>query len=93
VAGVPIVSIDNIEGSFGSECLAMALTSNTWRDRKLGLSEDSGDVPFRSVLAFTGNNVQLTGDLGRRVVPIHSIPRWNTRKTGLAFVTQISEDT
>jgi hypothetical protein len=75
VAGVPVVSIDNIEGSFGSECLAMALTSNTWRDRKLGLSEDSGDVPFRSVLAFTGNNVQLTGDLGRRVVPIRFDPK------------------
>jgi hypothetical protein len=50
VAGVPIVLIDNIAGEFGSEAMEMVLTSNTFRDRKLGVSEDSGDVPWRSVM-------------------------------------------
>lgn len=75
IAGLPIVSIDNVEGSFGSESLAMALTSNTWRDRILGKSEDCGDLPWRTVLCFNGNGVQLVGDLGRRCVPIRFDPR------------------
>jgi hypothetical protein len=50
VAGVPIVLIDNIAGEFGSEAMDMVLTSNAFRDRKLGVSEDSGDAPWRSVM-------------------------------------------
>jgi hypothetical protein len=75
VAGVPIVLIDNIAGEFGSEAMDMVLTSNTFRDRKLGVSEDSGDVPWRSVMTFTGNGVQWMGDLGRRLVPIRLDPK------------------
>lgn len=74
LAGLPIMSIDNVEGVFGSESLAMVLTSNTWRDRVLGKSEDCGDLPFRTVLCFNGNGIQLVGDLGRRSLPIRFDP-------------------
>ncbi len=70
----PIVVIDNVEGAFGSSVLAMALTTGSIVDRLLGVSENR-KASLRSVWAYTGNNVQLKGDLGRRVVPIDIDPR------------------
>jgi len=70
----PIVLIDNVEGSIGSPALAMALTAGEVRDRILG-STRIITATLRPVWALTGNNVQLRGDLGRRVVPIDIDPR------------------
>jgi putative DNA primase/helicase len=75
LSAAPLVMFDNVEGLFGSASLAYALTSNTIRDRNLGTSEDCGDVPLRTVLAYSGNNVQLIGDLGRRVLPMEIDPQ------------------
>jgi len=74
IASPPLVLIDNIEGAFGSKSLAMALTTGVLLQRMLGLSEDRM-VALRSVFCFSGNNIQLVGDLGRRVVPINQDPR------------------
>jgi hypothetical protein len=68
-----IVVIDNVEGSFGSPALAMALTAGEVRERVLGSSK-MATASLRPVWAITGNNVQLKGDLGRRVVPIDLDP-------------------
>lgn len=65
----PIVLLDNVEGAIGSASLAMALTAGEVRDRLLGKSSII-TASLRPVWALTGNNVQLRGDLGRRVVPI-----------------------
>jgi hypothetical protein len=69
IAAPPVLTFDNVEGMFGSETLAMVLTTGTFTDRMLGESKNV-EIPFRTVLAVTGNNIQLQGDLGRRVVPI-----------------------
>lgn len=69
-----MVVVDNVEGSFGSPALAMALTTGSVSERVLGVSENR-TASLRSVWAYTGNNVQLKGDLGRRVVPIDIDPR------------------
>jgi putative DNA primase/helicase len=70
----PIVVIDNVDGVLGSPALAMALTAGQVSDRLLG-STRMVTASLRPVWAFTGNNVQLKGDLGRRVVPIDLDPK------------------
>ncbi len=69
-----LVVLDNVDGEIGSPTLAMVLTAGTISDRILGVSE-SRTVPVRFVLAATGNNITLRGDLGRRVMPIDIDPR------------------
>jgi hypothetical protein len=70
----PIVVIDNVDCALGSPSLAMALTAGQVSDRLLG-STRMVTASLRPVWAFTGNNVQLKGDLGRRVVPIDLDPK------------------
>jgi hypothetical protein len=66
--------IDNVAGVFGSESIAAALTTETFSDRLLGVSQIV-TVPMRIVWALTGNNVSFQGDLPRRVVPCDLDPR------------------
>jgi hypothetical protein len=65
-----MVVIDNVEGSIGSAPLAMALTAGVVTDRKFGDNTKMITASLRPVWVMTGNNVQLKGDLARRVVPI-----------------------
>lgn len=69
-----MVVIDNVEGALGSASLAMALTAGVISDRQLGATR-MVTASLRPVWAVTGNNVQLKGDLGRRVVPIDLDPK------------------
>ncbi|TMQ13057.1 MAG: hypothetical protein E6J91_19815, partial [Deltaproteobacteria bacterium] len=69
-----MVVIDNVEGTLGSATLAMALTAGEIRDRRLGTNENV-TASLRPVWCFTGNNVQLKGDVGRRVAPIDLDPK------------------
>lgn len=69
LAGPQIVLIDNIDGRFGTPALDMALTAGSVSDRVLGLSKIV-TVPLRPLWLGTGNNVQLVGDMGRRVLPV-----------------------
>lgn len=69
-----LIVIDNVEGTFGSPALAMAITTGEIRDRKLGTS-DLASVTLRAVWAITGNNIQFRHDFGRRVVPIDLDPQ------------------
>lgn len=69
-----LIVIDNVEGTFGSPSLAMALTTGEVRDRKLGSTETVA-ATLRSVWTITGNNVQFRSDFGRRVVPIDLDPQ------------------
>ena len=69
-----LVVIDNVEGQLGSPSLAMALTTGEIRDRVLGKSQTI-TATLRAVWGYTGNNVALRGDLGRRVVPIGLDPK------------------
>jgi DNA polymerase-1 len=50
--------------------LAQALTAATWRDRTLGKSESVG-YPNKVTWLSLGNQVQIGGDLGRRVYRIN----------------------
>ncbi len=68
------VVIDNVEGQLGSPSLAMALTTGEIRDRVLGKTQTI-TASLRAVWGYTGCNVVLRGDLGRRVVPIGLDPK------------------
>lgn len=58
---------DNVVGTFDSASMAAFVTADAMVDRVLGKSE-SIRVPNRVLLILTGNNLQLAGDLPRRVI-------------------------
>ena len=64
----PIVFLDNVT-RLGSEALHIVLTSETWQGRILGKSE-TVTVPNRAVWLASGNNVMLSDEMTRRVIPI-----------------------
>ncbi len=71
LAGDRLMLFDNIAQGypFGGAALDAALTATTWRDRILGKSEMTTELPLHTVFFATGNNVTLKGDVQRRVVP------------------------
>ena len=71
IAGSSLVMIDNITGSLGSQALDAVLTAPTWKDRILGKSEMTKEIPLTTIWFATGNNVELRGDLVRRTIHIH----------------------
>ncbi len=64
--GRALVVLDNVERPLGSPALAAALTAEVWGDRVLGASETVA-IRNRASWVITGNNVQLRGDIPRRV--------------------------
>lgn len=73
LAGRSLIVLDEVMD--GGQCrlrstaLTAALTTQVWGGRRLGRSE-AMSLPQASVFAATGNNVELPGDMARRVVPI-----------------------
>jgi hypothetical protein len=65
------VMFDNVPTGFsvGGSALDRALTSRTIKDRILGQSAMTPELPFDTVLYATGSNLSLRGDALRRVVP------------------------
>lgn len=58
---------DNVSGAFASDSLCAWLTSENFKDRVLGVSQDT-TVPTKTLMLLTGNNLTLKGDLCRRVL-------------------------
>jgi hypothetical protein len=67
--GVPLVLIDNINKTLGAASLDAVLTSTEWSDRVLG-GNTTYSGPIHAVWYATGNNVQISGDLVRRIVHV-----------------------
>lgn len=65
--GDPVVLLDNADRALGCASLDAVLTSDVWKDRVLGRSEQI-ELPIKTVWVATGNNLQVKGDLSRRVV-------------------------
>jgi len=66
--GDSIICIDNIEKNFSSDALCSILTMPTFKDRLLGKSQ-MVSASTQSTFLATGNNVTVSGDLTRRVLP------------------------
>jgi hypothetical protein len=63
------VTLDNIDQKLGGAVLDSVLTSTTWADRILGESS-MVNLPMLTIWFGSGNNVQLCGDIARRLCPI-----------------------
>lgn len=69
VRGSRLVLLDNISGMFGGSSMDQVLTSIIWEDRLLG-GNNSVQIPMRATWFGTGNNVQVMGDMLRRICHI-----------------------
>lgn len=65
--GRAFVLLDNLTGTISSAALSVALTSTTYSDRKLGVSE-TPYVSVRCGWVGTANNAALDADLTRRTI-------------------------
>jgi len=75
--GKRLLIIDNVTATLDSSALCVLLTAETYQDRVLGVTEVI-DVPTRTMVLITGNNVTLRGDLCRRVVTTRINPEMET---------------
>lgn len=67
ISGDQMAVLDNLTGSVGSPALDAALTCDVWQDRVMR-EQITVSLPWRTVVALTGNNIQPRGDLPRRVI-------------------------
>ena len=77
IGGDGALLIDNILGAFDSAALAAFLTSPSFTDRILGRSQ-SVTIPNKCVTLLTGNNLELAGDMPRRVLACRIDPKSET---------------
>jgi len=69
--------IDNISSSMKGDSLNAYLTSPTYEGRILGAS-DIAQVSTNMVIALTGNNLNIVGDLNRRILRCRIDPQTET---------------
>jgi hypothetical protein len=70
VAGTTMCVVNNIRKAFGNGAIENAITTVVWGDRILGKSE-APRLPLILGWYATGNNIRLTGDMGRRCLMIN----------------------
>lgn len=71
--GEKVSILDNIVGEFNSPSFAAALTSEYYEDRILGYSK-TGRVLNKTMFILTGNNLNISGDMNRRVIRLRLQP-------------------
>ncbi len=67
LGGSPVISLDNCRLPVGGDLLCQLLTQTTVRPRILGRSE-APEVPTAALVAATGNNLVIEGDMTRRTL-------------------------
>jgi hypothetical protein len=72
IAGDRMTLLDNIDQTtpFGCASLDAALTGCSWKNRILGVSQMTRELPLLTVWYASGNNITFRGDVTRRVIPI-----------------------
>ncbi len=85
LAGDETVLIDNATHGIGGSALDELLTAEVWRDRVLGKSEMTQELPATTVWSVTGNNLSVIGDCVRRVMPIRIESREERPETRTGF--------
>lgn len=69
LAGDQMLNLDNVERPLGGDLLCQVLSQPVLKTRPLGGSA-MVDVPTHTIIAATGNNLSIQGDLKRRVTMI-----------------------
>lgn len=67
--GDRLVLLDNVAGSLGGAVLDAMLTCVEWEDRIL-MTNTTVKMPLWATWFATGNNIELVGDIPRRIMPI-----------------------
>jgi hypothetical protein len=67
VSGKRSMIFDNLTGDFHSDSHCAMLTSETYSDRKLGVTQVI-EMPTNMMMLYTGNNIRFAGDMLRRVL-------------------------
>lgn len=73
LAATPIAHLDNLSNQLESPSLASLITASSYRGRLLG-GNAMPELPNRLLLVGSGNNVQMSGELAKRTVPIELRP-------------------
>lgn len=71
--GCKVCLFDNLVGEFDSAAFATALTAEYFEDRELGYSR-TVKVLTKTLFLLTGNNLNITGDMTRRVLRMRLTP-------------------
>jgi putative DNA primase/helicase len=74
LVGDPLVLLDNTVGEIGCASLDAALTADTWRDRILGSSNMTTELPLRVCWWTSGNGLSVGADLIRRALLVRLEP-------------------
>jgi putative DNA primase/helicase len=75
-SGQPLVSLDNVNGQLGGNFLCQAIERTILEIRPFHKNTETIRVEARGTSIFmTGNNISLTGDVGRRVITVTLDPR------------------
>ncbi|MFZ2957684.1 MAG: hypothetical protein WA705_12410 [Candidatus Ozemobacteraceae bacterium] len=73
LCGARAILVDNVDQRFGNSAIDAAITcEGRITDRLLGFSEMKV-LPFMATWFVTGNNIQCSGDVSRRIIPIKMI--------------------
>lgn len=72
--GTRAVILDNVSGMFKSDALCALLTSKSYSDRVLGVT-NTLSIPTTFNVLVTGNNLTVFGDLNRRLMRCEIDPR------------------
>jgi putative DNA primase/helicase len=81
----PCHVFDNVDVTLRAAELDALLTATTWKDRILGESRTTGDIPAKTVWMATGNNLQFGSDTARRVLPIRLEPKTESPESRTDF--------
>lgn len=73
LSGDAVINLDNLEVPLAGATLCKALSGETITGRLLGFNKNA-TVPTTALFLATGNNVQVVGDMTRRVVVINLDP-------------------
>ncbi|XZE45158.1 primase-helicase zinc-binding domain-containing protein [Pirellulaceae bacterium SH467] len=85
IEGAPCHVFDNVDRTLRGAELDALLTATTWKDRILGESKTTGDIPAKTIWIATGNNLQFGTDTARRVLPIRLEPATETPEARTDF--------
>jgi hypothetical protein len=85
IEGAPCHVFDNVDVTLRGAELDALLTATTWKDRILGESKTTGDIPAKTVWMATGNNLQFGSDTARRVLPIRLEPKTESPESRTDF--------
>lgn len=91
LAGGANLFLDEVKGTLASAALQALVTSRTWSDRRLGVSEQV-QMEQAMHMVVAGNNITVGVDMARRVMPVRLYTEREDPSIGRTFaISQLEE--